>query len=693
MKDAAFLSALPVWPAGRAFVKNDFILFRTVFTADGNAPYTLRLTGSTLYRIRLNGDFLGYGPARGPKGIFRIDEYRFDAKDGENVLEIEVSGGNVNTYYYMDQPSFLQAEVCCGDRVIARTGGNGFRAYDLTSERVQKVPRCCYQRSFCEVYRVLPERRDLPELELESFAPFRYLPRTVPHPAYRIDRSYAPVRTIRRSRDPRIVEVPAQIGVPRDDFLCYDHSDLDFDAYSALKQLRCQEDGPILSTLYEGRINNSGFIRLKVNCISPCRLTLMFAEVVPEGYVEPARRTTVNGKFWELLEPGVYQLEAIESETFKYAEIFVEDGAAEVLELSLREYKSPLGWDYRFECDDPGLNAIFNAGRETFAANAVDCFTDCPSRERAAWLCDSYFTARTSLMLTGSTMLERFFLENFAIADHFEHIPPGAIPMLYPGDHRNGNFIPNWAMWLIIQTRDYLNRSGDRELIDRFRDKFEGFVRYMDGFLNRDGLLENLPGWVFVEWSQANCFVQDVNYPTNMIYAMALECMAELYDDPVCAARSAMMKETIRKQSFDGTWFRDHGIRAENGTLTIPENDITETCQYYAFFTGCATEKTHPDLWNRLRTAFGPDRQEKGVWQEIHPSNAFIGNYLRLELLSRKGCHEQVLQETTGYFKKMADLTGTLWEHDHTNASCCHGFASYINVLMVRAVNARKTQG
>ena len=37
---------------------------------------TLRVTGSSAYRIRLNGGYVGYGPARGPKGYFRVDEWK-----------------------------------------------------------------------------------------------------------------------------------------------------------------------------------------------------------------------------------------------------------------------------------------------------------------------------------------------------------------------------------------------------------------------------------------------------------------------------------------------------------------------------------------------------------------------------------------------------------------------------------------
>ena len=63
-------------------------------------------------------------------------------------------------------------------------------------------------------------------------------------------------------------------------------------------------------------------------------------------------------------------------------------------------------------------------------------------------------------------------------------------------------------------------------------------------------------------------------------------------------------------------------------------------------------------------------------YPEIWPSNAFIGNYLRLKLLERAGCGRQILDETKGYFTYMAERTGTLWENDTTSASCNHGFAS-----------------
>ena len=96
--------------------------------------------------------------------------------------------------------------------------------------------------------------------------------------------------------------------------------------------------------------------------------------------------------------------------------------------------------------------------------------------------------------------------------------------------------------------------------------------------------------------------------------------------------------------------------------------------------------KTHPELWKTLVEDFGPKRKETGRYPKIWPSNAFIGNYLRLECLSREGHSSQILDETRSFFLYMAEMTGTLWEHISTAASCNHGFASHVAVVYCRDV-------
>jgi len=290
---------------------------------------------------------------------------------------------------------------------------------------------------------------------------------------------------------------------------------------------------------------------------------------------------------------------------------------------------------------------------------------------------------RAERALTGGNRIERAFLENFLYA-RIRELPKGMIPMSYPSAHRNGNFIVPWGFWLILELESYLSDTGDTIFIRMFRPIASGFLKFCTRYENADGLLEKLPRWVFIEWSQAAKYAQDINYPVNMLYAKALEVTAKLYDKPSLHVKAGRLKEIIRAKSFNGKFFTDNAV-LQNG-IPVNTGNISEICQYYAFFTGVAGIESYPALWETLVKDFGPERKRKNNYPDICLANAFIGNYLRLELLSRTGLHRQVLDECLEYFGSMADKTGTLWENDTSGAviSCCHGFASYAIVWLLR---------
>ena len=96
--------------------------------------------------------------------------------------------------------------------------------------------------------------------------------------------------------------------------------------------------------------------------------------------------------------------------------------------------------------------------------------------------------------------------------------------------------------------------------------------------------------------------------------------------------------------------------------------------------------ETHAELWKALREKFGPDRKETKAFPDVHMANSFIGNMLRMELLSRGGRGQQILDESIAYLLYMAERTGTLWENVGAYASCNHGFASHIVHTLYRDV-------
>jgi hypothetical protein len=197
--------------------------------------------------------------------------------------------------------------------------------------------------------------------------------------------------------------------------------------------------------------------------------------------------------------------------------------------------------------------------------------------------------------------------------------------------------------------------------------------------------LEKLPSWVFVEWSGANQFVQDVNYPSNMLYAGALEATGRTYGVPELIAKADRIRATVRQQSFDGRFFVDNAVRKKDGQLEVTKNH-SEVCQYFAFFCHVATPESHAGLWQLLRDKFGPARKESKEFADVCLANSFVGNMLRMELLSAAGRSQQILDESVAYLLYMADRTGTLWENTTAVASCDHGFASHIVHTLYRDV-------
>lgn len=681
---------------------NVTVVFTKSFTLrEKGENLVLRIAGAQVYRISLNGNFAGYGPARAPKGFARVDEWNLSryAKEGENVLAVEVASYRCFNYYLPNVPPFFMAELLLGGRILFASG----TGIDATlSARTIRVPRFSYQRTFSESWKIGADDKEKLPLEVSDYGTgVKFLPRRVGYPFFGMAEAFRPKSLLSFGG----LQGGESYGDTSECFwwrdsmyaphCAYAKEELEEDTVCENlsireKVVRRIEDGrgepKSLSAgdgiLYEGESNDTGFITLDIAVNkAPCRVAVRFDELLDErGLVRPDRYSCNAFVVWEFEKKGLFHVESFEPYTLKYASLFVVKGAASPISMSLRRYScGDIAIDMPSFRDETA-NSVFKAAVSTFAQNAVDVFTDCPGRERAGWLCDSFWIARASRLLTGSLAHEELFLENYAVADKFDYIPEGMVPMCWPADHVSGQFIPNWALWLILEIEDYFcGRDGDRALVDALKDKVYGIIGFLRGFKNEYGLLENLPGWVFVEWSKANELTDGVNFPSNMLWAKALMAAYRLYGDETCKAESIDAARKILELSFDGEWFRDRAKRTKDGVLA-PTPEKTETCQYYAIYSGIADSKREKVLFERLFSTSTP--LENPGCGALYPANAFIGNYLRLEILSMTGRKSQVAREISELFGDMAKKTGTLWEHMTPSASCCHGFASYAACLL-----------
>lgn len=684
-----FCNAKPVWLEGRETERHLRVQFKTKFSVTDKAgKHIVKIATSGIYQLFVNGKFVAYGPARAGKYHFRVDE--IDINDyilnGENTAVIEVAGYYTTTFYVMQQPSFVQAEVFSGNKSLAATGSD-FTAR-VNPYYIQKAEKYSYQRPQLEIYRLSPDDTYFTD-DTSGTEPITateektLIGRRAGYPIYEelVPKKIGNGKVIHLDIEPKMGRT---LTVINSQMTGYKVDELEM-CVNTLMQTLDSEPGEFRESnslsadeyaLFELPYNASGMLRFDVECHEDTTLLIGFDEIMgDDGKLHPLRYDVTNGIYYEL-KPGKYHLQFFEVYTMKYIAANVLKGSCEFSNLTMVEFKHP-PVKHEVKGKTPEIQKIIDAAVETYKQNAVDLFTDCPSRERAGWLCDSFFTSRVAYCLDGNCDIETDFLENFLHEDNFEALPEGMVHMSYPGDHLNGNFIPNWSMWMVLQLDEYVQRAGNRDLIERFKVKIEKLIKYFEKFENEDGLLEKLERWVFVEWSRANQLVQDVNYPSNMMYSKMLKVAAKLYNRPDWAEKSEKVKAEVLKQSWNGRFFIDNAVRNEEGKLVL-SGESTEVCQYYAFFCDIVTSETHKELFETLLNDFGPQRKVDNKWPDVAFANVLPGSYLRLDILMEHGYKYKVLDEIVGYFLYMAERTGTLWEHDDTSNSCCHGFASHV---------------
>lgn len=700
-KKAEFIFAKPVFIKNKSLVKNTTMLMTTKLSRDAGA--IMRMAGHCSYQVYINGIFVHFGPARAGKYHYRVDELPIGKYlvNESNLISVLVSSYNCRSFYQMDGEGFFCCEFHNSDNVYAPTGSDSWTAY-LYDEKYVKVARQCFQRPFSEGYDMT--KHPGYELTGEGRAPIEvsevsekiFIERELSLPEYPYepygviyDHGDVTVRETKNhfsSRELNAVKNPNIDGYPFEELelipvykaencVLTSKGDPNADLPMTL------DGGSYVGVKFNGE--RTGFITLKVDCLEDTELIITWSETLENDGSVNFRRLGSSVLYYQLKGGISYTLISAEPYSLHYSNVITTKGSVNfrsfgVIRADFNE--SEINVTLNKKADDQ-IGRIYNAAIETFRQNTFDIFMDCPSRERAGWLCDSFFTSRVEKLLTNKSTVEKCFLSNFAMDKEPRFLPDGMLPMCYPADHPDGAFIPNWAMWYVIELNEYLSRTEDREFIDDMKDRLYKLLKYFRRFENSDGLLEKLESWVFVEWSMSNNLVQDINYPTNMLYSMFKRVLGNLYDDPVLLSEADELRKTIREKSLIGNFFCDNAVYNENGVAVL-SGECTESCQYYAFFCGIATLEEDKALWDILLNDFGPDRKINNKWPKIHFANAFIGNYLRLDLLMREGEKARLEDNIRGYFDYMAIRTGTLWENDSPHASCNHGFASHVLVWL-----------
>lgn len=676
---------------------------------------TLSLAANVSFRLTIDGALVGYGPKRKAAGRAAVSRYDLSPWAGREIaVKAETVSYRVWNFYVMNQSPFFAAEIALKGKTVADS-------LDFTAVRdkrkLQKVQRYGFQRGFTEVYDytikdpfeplVAEEIGESVSLEETSVPEAAFVPcdfslyesgRLFFTDAPDFDDGYynrGRSRFFPKNEQYRITEIVQRLGFIRE---------------NAPRAVLCGA-----YRVYALPHDRAGFIQIETTVVKPARLVFEYDEKLsPVRYEKRTRSAEYGGERLEIVDLGAkhvngaanvdihrlhcisaleyrlpegeHKLLSFEPDAVKYLRISAVEGEVLLKSVKFVPYEYS-GLCRSFESGDRALRLLYDSAVRTFRANAADILTDCPSRERAGWLCDSYFSGRAERFLTGKNDIERNFLENYAACGGGGFIPEEVFPMCYPADHPDGKFIPNWGLWLILEVYRFEKADPAYGMAEKFRERFAKFAGWLSKFIDAEGLLENTDGWCFVEWSRANELTKDVNFPTNMLFCAAMKAMAELYGEREYAAIAERAESAVYRYGFDGEYFFDRALRKGEALERDPER--TETCQYYAFYFGFADRKRNPRLYETMFEKIRSFRTADDGYG-MYPADAFIGVYLKLDYLYRTGEWDLLKEEVKNYFLFQAEETGTFWEYREPRASCCHGFAAIVAEWVFAAENGGK---
>src|SRR3990172_8873528 len=108
------LMAQWIWDGGDAVPRNVLALFRRSFTLERRpAEARLHLSADTRYLLYVNGERLGYGPARNYHFHYEYDTYDLAPRlrPGANVIAVAVSHWGEGTFHQMVGRGGLLAQL------------------------------------------------------------------------------------------------------------------------------------------------------------------------------------------------------------------------------------------------------------------------------------------------------------------------------------------------------------------------------------------------------------------------------------------------------------------------------------------------------------------------------------------------------------------------------------------------------
>jgi alpha-L-rhamnosidase len=289
---------------------------------------------------------------------------------------------------------------------------------------------------------------------------------------------------------------------------------------------------------------------------------------------------------------------------FRYAYILVHSvpGKAVLEDFTVREYLHPWQEPAIFECSDPRLEQIFQAGTRTVQLCSPDAFVDCPTREQRAWSGDGVVDQMVTLAASRDWRLAKRYLElaNSPRSD-------GILPMFTSSMlELTGSFtLPDWSMHWVHGVHNWYRYAGDREAILSWLPTVARILRWYVPYQTSTGVLKDVAEWNLVDWSSVS--TSDTSSLLTAEWARGLREFAEMagWLGETGSRHWAQGLYEKAKAGFEVFWDEGRGSYVDHVVDGVPQPEMSQIAGALAIASGLAPRAR----WDRIVNTITDDRR------------------------------------------------------------------------------------
>ena len=265
---------------------------------------------------------------------------------------------------------------------------------------------------------------------------------------------------------------------------------------------------------------------IRIDAPAGCEIRLGYAEQLIDGEFNNAIECPFADSYVAREGSQVWQTSHWRAFRYLKLQLFAYREPARVTLRSLRAWRTSYPFDYSgsFESSDPQLNQLFQICRETVHLCSHEGIMDTPFREGAQWLGD---VAAVTLPAIYACFGDHRLPEKFLVQSAATQRPTGFLANISNAASEDYSWdIPDYSLWWVRGVWVHYLHSGDEALLRLLYPTVVKVIQSHLSWMNEDGLIENPPCWVFIDWADINRTGISSGY--NALFHIATTCAAEI---------------------------------------------------------------------------------------------------------------------------------------------------------------------